>query len=549
MPVKVKFMTPCLRSLAAAQRWIRYGALLVISFCLAAGLAAAAQAQTPLTWENLQPQTTLQNPYAHLTSEQTYDVAALSRLEAWVEETQAALDSREAQERSRLEAKLQAQGLDVAALLAQVDQAKAYWEHQSSTINTEWTGQSIQLTGYLLPLTQTVTQQVKDFLLVPYVGACIHVPPPPPNQIIYIKPPQALAVSGMFARVVVEGELRSQPATYELFQVDGSRPVEVNYALSLENISYAEPGTADAPLVPGPWWQRVQTRASMLLTQAVGDVEQRRSPQTFFWGLLIAFSYGVLHTLGPGHGKAIIISYFVGQGGSLQRGLAMGVRIAVFHVLSAIAVVLLINLVLRQSMPENYRVVRLVSYGSIALIGGWMLWQARPWRHRAFGAENVDSHADTKAADGLEGKVRPRAQGAAMLYPNLTQQVTHPPASDAACACLTCIEPKRASDWLSLAVGSVPCSGALLILLYGSANGLLWPSIAMVVAISVGMAITLAYIGVLALMGRDYAARQVDRRLGAGRYRHFQRWLSFAGAGSVLLLGVGLFGVTLAAGV
>ncbi|MGF1538008.1 MAG: DUF3299 domain-containing protein [Elainellaceae cyanobacterium] len=518
--------------------------LLVVSLCLVCGLATSALAQSRLTWEDLQPsETTLQNPYAHLSTEQTYDLATLAQLQTWLEESKAASDSLEAQEILRLKKKLRDQDLDVVALLSRVEQARAYWQYRSRSANSEWVGQTVQLEGYVLPLNQQQANRVTEFLLVPYVGACIHVPPPPPNQIVYIKPEQALPSPGLFAQVVVEGALQLKSASYELFRIDGSRPVEVSYALTLDRLSLSE--TPGAPKTEptlgrsppsGPWWQRLQTAVSALLTEAVGNVERQRSPKTFLLGLLVAFSYGVLHTLGPGHGKAIIIAYFVGEGGSLQRGLTMGTRIAVFHVLSAIGVALLVNLVLRQSAPENYWVVKLVSYAAISIIGSWMLWRAIPWRHSPR-PQQVPIYLDDKGVNSL-------------LSPNLTQQVTGIASSSLAvdCPCLTCIEPKRASDWLSIAIGSVPCSGALLILLYGSANKLLWPSIAMVIAISVGMAITLAYIGVLALTGRNYAARQFDQRLGKQRYRRLQQWLKFAGACSVMSLGFGLFSVTLASG-
>lgn len=415
------------------------------------------------------------------------------------------------------------------ALLTQVDQAQAYWQQQSQSTNSQWIGKTVELSGYILPLTRNQSDQVTDFLLVPYVGACIHVPPPPPNQIVYVQPEQALAVPGLFTPVVVEGQLRSQSATYEVFQVDGSRPVNVSYVLTLNHLTLAE-----TPLVPmgqqslpsGSWWQRLQARTSAMLTQAVGSVDRQRSPGTFLWGLLICFSYGVLHTLEPGHGKAVIVTYFVGQGGSLRRGLTMGVQIAVFHVLSAIRVVVLANLVLQPSIPDNYRLVQLVSYGAIVVIGGWMLWKALPWRHQA-----KPVSIETKAAD-------------LVLYPDLTRQTSADTTFAADCGCLNCFEPKRISDWLSLAIGSVPCSGALLILLYGSANNVLVPSILMIIAISVGMAITLAWIGAIALMGRNYADRRV--RLGERRYQRLHQWLRFVGAGCVLLLGLGLFGVTLA---
>ncbi|MEO1592189.1 MAG: DUF3299 domain-containing protein, partial [Cyanobacteria bacterium J06632_22] len=484
---------------------------MMIGFGLVIGLATQGIAQTVVTWEDLQPPVnTLENPYAHLSLEQTYDLATIARLQTWVEDNQASQDSLEAQEIARLNNKLQAQELDVPALLSQVEKTQAYWDQQSQSINGQWTGERIQLSGYVLPLTWNAADQITDFLLVPYVGACIHVPPPPPNQMVYVQPAQALTATGLFAPVTVEGILRTQPANYELFRVDGSRSVAVSYALALEQLTLLDDVSLALPSSIGqdlPWWQRVQTQASAVLTQTVGNVHRQRSPQTFGWGLLIAFSYGVLHTLGPGHGKAVIVAYFVGQGGSLRRGLSMGVQIAVFHVLSAIGVVVLTTWVLRQSVPDNYQVVQLVSYGAIVAIGGWMLWRAAPWRHRW-----VSGSQGANAAEGV-------------MYPSLVQQVESSFAAD--CGCLTCVEPKQMKDWLSLAIGSVPCSGALLILLYGAANDVLWPSVAMVMAISVGMAITLAWIGGLALMGRNYAERKLGRkdRFGTQRYDRLQRWV------------------------
>jgi len=45
----------------------------------------------------------------------------------------------------------------------------------------------VKLPGYIVPLDLDEDYRVNEFLLVPYFGACIHVPPPPPNQIIYVK--------------------------------------------------------------------------------------------------------------------------------------------------------------------------------------------------------------------------------------------------------------------------------------------------------------------------------------------------------------------------
>lgn len=47
-------------------------------------------------------------------------------------------------------------------------------------------GKTVSVPGFMVPLEDDL-EQVTEFLLVPYSGACIHVPPPPPNQMIYVK--------------------------------------------------------------------------------------------------------------------------------------------------------------------------------------------------------------------------------------------------------------------------------------------------------------------------------------------------------------------------
>jgi uncharacterized protein len=72
---------------------------------------------------------------------------------------------------------------------------------------TELDGKRVRIGGYVVPLDFDATT-VKEFLLVPFVGACIHVPPPPPNQIIYVKSAKGFDVAGSFDPVWVMGSLK-----------------------------------------------------------------------------------------------------------------------------------------------------------------------------------------------------------------------------------------------------------------------------------------------------------------------------------------------------
>lgn len=73
-------------------------------------------------------------------------------------------------------------------------------------------GKRVHIGGYVVPLDFDATH-IKEFLLVPFVGACIHVPPPPANQIIYVKADKGFDVKGQFDPVYVTGTLRTLPTS------------------------------------------------------------------------------------------------------------------------------------------------------------------------------------------------------------------------------------------------------------------------------------------------------------------------------------------------
>ncbi|MEM6423345.1 MAG: DUF3299 domain-containing protein, partial [Pseudomonadota bacterium] len=69
-------------------------------------------------------------------------------------------------------------------------------DHYAEVV-TEWNGRRIRLPGYMVPMAFDGTG-VTELLLVPYVGACIHVPPPPPNQIVLVTADDPYPVTGFF---------------------------------------------------------------------------------------------------------------------------------------------------------------------------------------------------------------------------------------------------------------------------------------------------------------------------------------------------------------
>ena len=74
----------------------------------------------------------------------------------------------------------------------------------------------IRLAGYPVPLESDEQGRFVEFFLVPYPGACIHVPPPPPNQIVLVRYPEGLRIDDIYAPLEVDGRLRVETAGNEL---------------------------------------------------------------------------------------------------------------------------------------------------------------------------------------------------------------------------------------------------------------------------------------------------------------------------------------------
>jgi uncharacterized protein len=68
----------------------------------------------------------------------------------------------------------------------------------------------VRIPGYVVPLDFSPKNTYSGFLLVPYFGACIHTPPPPPNQIVYVAANPQVTVKDIWAPVWVEGVLTTQ---------------------------------------------------------------------------------------------------------------------------------------------------------------------------------------------------------------------------------------------------------------------------------------------------------------------------------------------------
>jgi nickel/cobalt transporter (NicO) family protein len=104
----------------------------------------------------------------------------------------------------------------------------------------------------------------------------------------------------------------------------------------------------------------------------------RKTDGSAFWGLLgISFAYGIFHAAGPGHGKAVISSYLFANEETWRRGITLSFASAIMQSLTAVAIVAIAAILLGATaklMGDTVRVIEIVSYGLIALLGARLLW-------------------------------------------------------------------------------------------------------------------------------------------------------------------------------
>ncbi len=104
----------------------------------------------------------------------------------------------------------------------QVDEVNDTWlpvfDENAVKLNDALDGAYIRMPGYILPWDMT-SEGVTSFILVPYVGACIHVPPPPANQLVFVTTDKPWASTDLWEAVWVTGEIRHEMQSTEVAEI------------------------------------------------------------------------------------------------------------------------------------------------------------------------------------------------------------------------------------------------------------------------------------------------------------------------------------------
>ncbi|MGE0153571.1 MAG: nickel/cobalt transporter [Reyranellaceae bacterium] len=261
---------------------------------------------------------------------------------------------------------------------------------------------------------------------------------------------------------------------------------------------------------------RWQSEANRALAAEVRAIRRGEGLPAVLALVAVGFLYGVVHALGPGHGKAIVAAYFMDRQRHWSAAIFAGGWIALGHTISAILIVLVLAVILRGAaldVIDQTRVIEIIAYGLILAIGLWRLLAGLR------GAPHCHAHGDPHHDhDHHHGHDHDHGHA-------------HGPSSGWRLRLRQFLRPDAMLGLLTVA-GAVPCSGAMILLLFSLANGLLPVGLLGAFAISLGMALTLIVLGFTAVILR---LRFVD---GLGRGQAWlQRGMTIAGGALVSLAG------------
>ena len=281
--------------------------------------------------------------------------------------------------------------------------------------------------------------------------------------------------------------------------------------LTVSGAAATSPQVADQaePESPGPMaWIMSRVRSVQKeLTQRLngfGKAIQDNPLGPALWMFLgLSFVYGVVHAVGPGHGKAVVCSYFLSNPGSLMSGAIMGNAITFVHMTSAAAAVGVAYLIFSSGMggfAEASRAIQPASYGLLAAMGAFLFVKA--------------------ARDLLRGGLLPDP---------------------------SCSHGEEEGDDLrsilavSFITGLIPCPGAAVILAFSIGLNIFWAGVMALIVMAAGMGLTTTLFAWFAVTARSATLKLSGRNrklLGA-----VHAALSLTGAAAI-----GLFGAALLVG-
>lgn len=218
---------------------------------------------------------------------------------------------------------------------------------------------------------------------------------------------------------------------------------------------------------------KAQMKLRKKMSKLFNDLKEKKSHKALFILLSISFIYGILHALGPGHGKTVIVSYFISRHANIIHGFISGGLIGVLHAFSALIIIATLYFVISASSLTNFEninmIVKIVS--ALLIIGIGLFFLIQTIYRRYFPNKKNNEYSKEKNNTNIKGLIA-----------------------------------------IAIAVGIVPCPGAAIILLFSINKNIIMLGILSVILMSIGMALTISVIAVLTIKAKHYALQLTQEK-------------------------------------
>lgn len=257
-------------------------------------------------------------------------------------------------------------------------------------------------------------------------------------------------------------------------------------------------------------------------------------------GYLVGFSflYGILHSLGPGHGKVIVTTYLATHPTKVKTSLMLTVISALCQALVAIVLVSVLVWGFNASMRvvnQQATAFLSLSFALVAILGGLICWKAiqriyqalRPAKLKILRALPLGDQATLKTGSVAMGSIIHSAALPSINKPIFAKS-HHTHGSDCGCGHQHVADAEavnRASSYreyigIIASIGARPCSGAIMVLLFANIAELYWMGVASAIVMAIGTAVTTSFIALMTLTGKYF----VKRYLMLEKTSHSKGW-------------------------
>ncbi len=213
------------------------------------------------------------------------------------------------------------------------------------------------------------------------------------------------------------------------------------------------------------WQNKLKEKMSYLVRQAMAT----HSIRPLFFLIMAAFAYGAIHAAGPGHGKAIALSYVLSQRPSYFHGMLFSNFMALSHGVSGIIFVLIIRIILNTTVLDNLEsvthITQIISYSIIVCLGLGIC------------INRIYMLIKNKYGSGNRQK-RP------------------------------CVNPVLSA----LVVGSIPCPGVVMVMVFALSMDLIVLGMMLGLMITLGMALTISIVVIIAISGKVISFHMLTKK-------------------------------------